>query len=128
MTHAVPLRTFLARFFCALALIAASAVHAYGHGLPLVGPSEDRSAYALPDGTIPVICSVSGSGDEPAGTGLQLCVFCLTAGSIILPAPCGTLSHIERDVVVADAVPAVILPPVSPYLIAGHLSRGPPVA
>ncbi len=126
MKHAASLRSFLVRFVCALALIAASALHAYGHGQPAIGPSEDLSAYALPDGTIPVICSVAGSDDAPPGSGLRLCVFCLTTAVVTPPLPCGTLSDIERTVIVAMPVPDVILPPVSPYLTTGQPSRGPP--
>lgn len=126
MKHAASLHSFLVRFVCVLALIAASALHAYGHGQPAIGTSEDLSAYALPDGSIPVICSAAGSDNAPSETGLRLCVFCLTAAVVAPPPPCGMLSEIERDAIAAVPMPDVVLPPVSPYLTTGQPSRGPP--
>ena len=61
----------------------ALALVAYGHQMP-IGP--DLSNYAMPDGTLPVLCGGSG-GDAPAQHSHTPCPACTIAHTIDFPVP-----------------------------------------
>jgi hypothetical protein len=74
------------RLLSALSLVLVAFAH---QPLDLRGPSiPDASAYAFPDGSIPVICvTLPGQkGDAQVTHGLP-CGACLIAGSILVPTP-----------------------------------------
>jgi hypothetical protein len=74
------------RFLSALSLIFVAFAH---QPLDVSGPDiPDASAYALPDGTIPVICVTlpGDKSDAHIGHGLP-CGACLVAASILVPTP-----------------------------------------
>jgi hypothetical protein len=74
------------RFFSALSLVLVAFAHqpldVNGSGIP------DASAYAFPDGSIPVICVTlpAEKGDAQVAHGLP-CGACLIAASIVVPTP-----------------------------------------
>ena len=74
------------RLLGALSLILVAFAH---QPLDLRGSSlPDASAYAFPDGSIPVICVTLGGekGDAHVTHGMP-CGACLVAGSVLVPAP-----------------------------------------
>jgi len=74
------------RLLGALSLVFVAFAH---QPLDVSGPGiPDASAYALPDGSIPVICVTlpAEKGDAQVAHGLP-CGACLIAGSILIPTP-----------------------------------------
>jgi hypothetical protein len=93
------------RLLSALSLVLVAFAHqpleAQGRGVP------DASAYAFPDGSIPVICVTlpAKSSSSPAAH-LLPCGACLIAGSVLVPIPAGFAApsfEAERAVVHAPA-------------------------
>lgn len=107
------------RFAGALALI----LVAFGHQ-PLSAGSRlpDASAYAFPDGSVPVICvTLPGSeGGKQVDHGTP-CSACLIAGQFVLPAPAGlaeqAYERTSEPVIFASNEPVLIraaFPPAAP--------------
>ena len=78
----------------------------------------DASAYAFPDGSIPVICVTV--GDDKGGahvTHAMPCDACLVAGSILVPAPAeipGPTLALAYSTTVAPTVPLIARAAFSP--------------
>ena len=114
------------RFLSALSLILVAFAHQpFDFSRPDI---PDASAYALPDGSIPVICvTLPGEkGNAQVTHGLP-CGACLVAGSIVVPMP-GEIPgpSVEPGLVVAYAAPTLLIvrsafPPSAP-------PRAPPFA
>ena len=114
------------RLLCVIALLFVG----FAHRVPALSPQPDvdLSAYALPDGTLPVICHTpAGTGD---GSGNAVfsgdCEFCRLAGAAVLPTPhkillppCSAMGKPVR--VVHDLTDF-------PIHFAGTPTRGPPLA
>jgi hypothetical protein len=102
----------------------------FAHRIPAASPQPDvdLSAYALPDGTLPVICHTqAGTGDgSDNAVFLGDCEFCRLASAAILPTP--------HDVRVPPCTTADIQYRVAhdltdfPIYFAGTPTRGPPLA
>lgn len=78
---------FAVRFISALALVFVAFAH---RPLNAGGPTlPDASAYAFPDGSVPIICvTLPGGKDTGNHTAHALpCDACLIAGSILVPTP-----------------------------------------
>lgn len=89
---AIAVRNKRLRLATAIAFFLASVVNAFGHSLPVrAAVPVDYSAYALPDGTVPVICSVGGEDDSatPSTKGCEACRLTVAPG--LDNPPCGTL-------------------------------------
>jgi hypothetical protein len=102
------------RFISALALV----VVAFAHRPLDVGGIPDASAYAFPDGSVPVIC-VTLPGESKGNSvdhGLP-CGACLVSASVLLPVPTdiagGRLRPAER-IVFAAAEPSLERPAFPP--------------
>lgn len=73
------------RLLGALALVLVAFAH---RPLPAVSTLPDATAYAFPDGSIPVICVTSPGEDAPRDVRHGLpCDACLVAGAVLLPPP-----------------------------------------
>jgi hypothetical protein len=88
---------FWVRLLGALSLV----LVAFAHQPLNVGGTRlpDASAYALPDGSIPVIC-VTLPGDEGGKQASHRlpCAACLVAGSVLVPVPDTIAGHVARPV------------------------------
>ena len=114
------------RLLCVIALLLVG----FAHRVPAVSPQPDvdLSAYALPDGTLPVICHTpAGTGD---GSGNAVfsgeCEFCRLAGAAVLPTPHKILippcAAVDKPVRVVHDLTDF------PIHFAGTPTRGPPLA
>ena len=117
------------RMLCVFALLFASFAHRVpAASSPATSPqtSVDLSAYALPDGTLPVICHSPSRTDDGGGTVFfSDCEFCRLAGAAILPVsdhawsrPCAAAGF---------PAPAVHDAALLPIHYAGTPTRGPPL-
>lgn len=107
-----------------LSLAVLAAAFAHRPTLPLdVAP--DLSAYVLPDGTLPVICTVDADGDA-SGSAAGPCEFCRIWASVIVPLPQGGFERLA-----ARAVEAILVERgtthVRPILRRAAPPRAPPV-
>jgi hypothetical protein len=115
---------FLVRFISALALVFVAFAHR-----PLdLGGVPDASAYAFPDGSVPVICvTLPGEGKgKTVGHGLP-CDACLIAGSVLVPVPTDLAAIAPESaerIVFAAAEPLFTRPAFPP----SAPPRAPPVA
>ncbi|MBC08319.1 MAG: hypothetical protein CMO10_18740 [Thalassospira sp.] len=78
------------RALCALALVLVGFAHLVPQFPQGNASQPDLSFYALPDGSIPYICSAAfptGADDEPASGLTQDCPACRIISSIVLPVP-----------------------------------------
>jgi len=114
------------RLLCVVALL----VVGFAHRMPAASPQPDvdLSAYAMPDGSLPVICQSPTGTDDGSGTAFFFsdCEFCRFASTAILPTPHGVRAP-------PSAPPNVTLPvihdlAVFPIHYAGTPTRGPPLA
>jgi hypothetical protein len=114
------------RLLCVIALLFVG----FAHKVPAVSPQPavDLSAYALPDGTLPVICHTPTGTGEDGGNAVFSgdCEFCRLAGAAILPTPHKILAP---PCAVAD-VPVRVIRDLTDFPIhfAGTPTRGPPLA
>ncbi|MGE0500124.1 MAG: hypothetical protein AB7I79_00560 [Rhizobiaceae bacterium] len=79
---------FAVRFIGVLALV----LVAFAHRPPALAPASgfDASAWAFPDGSVPVICVTlpTGEGQTPAGQRHALpCDACIVSAALAVPAP-----------------------------------------
>ena len=73
------------RLVSALALVVVAFAH---RPLDLGGNVPDASAYAFPDGSVPVICvTLPAEKDDPHASHALPCDACLIAGAIAVPTP-----------------------------------------
>ncbi len=72
------------RILCVIALMLAGVSHKLASFGPV--PDADLANYALPDGTLPVLC-LSGQVSDPDNSAglLDTCEFCRIAAAVILP-------------------------------------------
>lgn len=86
-----PLAGTVIRTLCALALVMVGFAHLVPQFPQDSGAGQpDLSFYALPDGSIPFICSAAnptGADDEPASGLTQDCPACRIISSVVLPVP-----------------------------------------
>jgi len=74
---------FALRIICAIALVSLSFAH---QPLALAkGSSSNLSAYLLPDGSLPILCSSSGDGSKKGNGRTDTCEACRLATSIAVP-------------------------------------------
>ncbi len=119
----------ITRMLCVFALLFVS----FAHRVPAASPQAaslqtdvDLSAYALPDGTLPVIChSPSQSDDGGDIIFFSDCEFCRLAGAATLP----TSDHVWSRPCVSAGFPAPALHDAAllPVHDAGTPTRGPPL-
>ena len=113
------------RFLCVFALLLVS----FAHRVPAAAPQPDvdLSAYALPDGTLPVICQSPSGRDDGSGSVIFFsdCEFCRLAGAAILPSP----AHASAPAGASASIPTCTVrdPAVFPVHRAGAPTRGPPL-
>jgi hypothetical protein len=112
------------RFISALALV----LVAFAHRPLDLGLVPDASAYAFPDGSIPVICVTLPAGKpDPHANHALPCDACLISGSVLVPVPTGIAAITTapaEPVVFAFAEPLIsrsAFPPAAP-------PRAPPFA
>ncbi len=116
----------ITRLLCVIALL----VVGFAHRIPAASPQPDidLSAYALPDGTLPVICHSPAGTDNGSGNTIFVsdCEFCRLASSAILPAP----FVIRAQAWVYADVPRRVVHDLAvlPIHYAGTPTRGPPDA
>ena len=74
----------MVRILCVTALMLAGVSHKLASFGPV--PDADLANYALPDGTLPVLC-LSGQASDPDNDKglLESCEFCRIAAAVILP-------------------------------------------
>lgn len=114
------------RLLCVIALLFVG----FAHRMPAASPQPDidLSAYALPDGTLPVICQSSTGTDDGSGSAIFFsdCEFCRLAGAAILPIPHG----VRAPACAAADVPSRVVYDLAAFPIhfAGTPTRGPPLA
>ena len=72
----------LVRFACVLSLLLVSFVHS--PAVSIADDAVDLAAYALPDGTLPVLCLTGGTDDGKGQVDGKSCEFCRLASSIVL--------------------------------------------
>ena len=106
---------FWVRFFSALALVLVAFAH---RPLDLGGNVPEASAYAFPDGSIPVICVTlpAEKGDPHAPHALP-CDACLIAGAIAVPAPieiAAAITGLADRIAPAIAAPILVRPAFPP--------------
>ena len=72
------------RILCVIALVLGGVSHKLASFGPV--PDADLANYALPDGTLPVLC-LSGQVSDPENSAglLETCEFCRIAAAVILP-------------------------------------------
>ena len=116
----------ITRMLCVFALLFVG----FAHSLPAPSPQPDvdLSAYALPDGTLPVICHSPAGTEDGSGNAIFFgdCEFCRLTSAAILPPP-----HIVPAPPCASPDIAVRLVhdlAVFPIHFAGTPTRGPPLA
>lgn len=74
----------MVRILCVTALMLAGVSHKLASFGPV--PDADLANYALPDGTLPVLCLSGQASDPDNNTGLlETCEFCRIAAAVILP-------------------------------------------
>lgn len=75
------------RLLCVIALLFVGFAHRIPAALPQ--PDVDLTAYALPDGTLPVICHSPAGTNDGSGNAIFFsdCEFCRLASAAILPTP-----------------------------------------
>ena len=116
----------ITRLLCVFALLFVGFAHRIHAASPQ--PDVDLSAYALPDGTLPVICHSPSGTDNGSGKAIFLsdCEFCRLASAAILPVP----HHVRAPPVATVEAPsrAVQDLTVFPVHYAGTPTRGPPPA
>lgn len=113
------------RLLCVIALL----VVGFAHRMPAASPQPDvdLSAYALPDGTLPVICHSPAGTDDGSGNPVFFsdCEFCRLASAAVLPTP--------HDVSASPCTTADVQFRVAhdltdfPIHFAGTPTRGPPL-
>lgn len=114
------------RLLCVIALLFVG----FAHRVPAVPLQSDvdLSAYALPDGTLPVICHTpAGTGDGSGNTVFfGDCEFCRLAGAAVLP----TLPDVPASPCTTADVPIRVAHDLTDFPIhfAGTPTRGPPIA
>ena len=114
------------RLLCVIALLFVG----FAHRVPTASPQPDvdLSAYALPDGTLPVICHTpAGTGDGGGNIVLSGdCEFCRLSGAAVLPTP----NKILVPLCAAADVPVRIIHDLTDFSVhfAGTPTRGPPLA
>lgn len=76
--------TLTVRILCVIALMLVGVSHKLAAFGP--APNADLASYALPDGTLPVLC-LSGQVSDPDNSAdlLETCEFCRIAAAVILP-------------------------------------------
>ena len=91
------------RLLGALALV----LVAFAHRAPVpVAANPDASAYAFPDGSIPVICITGTAGESPQDSAHALrCDACLISASLLVPQPADMAAP-----AFADALPELPFP------------------
>jgi hypothetical protein len=103
------------RLISALALVLVAFAH---RPLDLGGNVPDASAYAFPDGTVPVICvTAPAEKGDPHATHALPCDACLIAGAIAVPTPIETGAAALRpaeNVAFAVAEPVFVRPAFPP--------------
>lgn len=122
------LNTFntVTRLLCVIALLFVG----FGHRVPAVSPQPDvdLSAYALPDGTLPVICHTQAGTGDGSGNAVFFgeCEFCRLAGAAIVPTP----PDISASPFTTADVPFRVVHDLTDFPIhfAGTPTRGPPLA
>ncbi len=114
------------RLLCVIALLFVG----FAHRVPALSPQPDvdLSAYALPDGTLPVICHTpTGTGDGSDNADVSGdCEFCRLAGAAVVPTPQEIL--VPLCAMVDKAVRVVHDLADFPIHFAGTPTRGPPLA
>ncbi|WP_337660048.1 hypothetical protein [Anderseniella sp. Alg231-50] len=116
----------LTRLLCVIALL----VVGFAHRVPAASPQPDidLSAYALPDGTLPVICHTPAGTDDGSGNAIFFsdCEFCRLASAAILPSPL----DIRAQACAPADVPLHVVHDLAvfPTHYAGTPTRGPPTA
>lgn len=103
MTARPKIRQIIVRLTCVMALLMVGFAHkisAFGGG-----KMPDLSAFALPDGTVPTICTTGfdPDGDKP---GKQSCDACRLAAASNLPLPAAIPVQDQARQTVVYAVPA----------------------
>ncbi len=112
------------RLLCVIALLLVG----FAHRIPAASPQPDAdlSAYALPDGTLPVICY--SPPDTGSGTAIFFsdCEFCRLASAAILPTP----HNVSAPPCAAADVALRVVHDLTDFPIhfAGTPTRGPPLA
>ena len=114
------------RILCAIALLFVGLGH-QPVTLAQAAPLE-LSAYALPDGTLPILCLTDTDGSRKhAHVHAQPCDACRIGASALLPPPADTVGHpFEVAIVAAVILPAGIEP--RQVLFPNASPRGPPEA
>lgn len=115
---------YLVRLISAVALLTVAFSH-----VPAVSNAADGidvSAYAFPDGSVPVLC-ISGKvdRDDPSAT-TNPCEYCRLSGAVVLAEPdCGAdlLFRLSRPV---EKAPRLAVHTVRPVHVASKPLRGPP--
>lgn len=117
-------RQWAVRILCVIALLFVGFAHqpvAFAQSQP-----PDLSAYALPDGTLPIFC-LTDTGGSQKGKHLhgQPCEACRIGAAALLPAPADTIGQpFEAAVALAVIPPSAIEP--RRVLLANASPRGPP--
>ena len=119
-------RQWAVRILCAIALLFVGFAHqpaTLARSAPV-----DLSAYALPDGTLPIFCLTDTDGSPKGGhPHAQPCDACRIGASTLLPSPADTVGRpFETAAVVAGVPPAAIEP--RRILSPNASPRGPPAA
>lgn len=114
------------RLLCVIALLLAGFTHRIP--APSPQPDVDLSAYAMPDGTLPVICYTPSDTGDGGGTAVFFsdCESCRLAAVAILPTP----NNAAAPPCAAAAVPFRVAHDLTDFPIhfAGTPTRGPPLA
>lgn len=114
------------RLLCVIALLLVG----FAHRMPAASPQPDvdLSAYALPNGTLPVICQSPSGTQDGSGKAVFFsdCGFCRLASTAILPVP----EHTRTPPCSAAAVPVRVAHDLTVFPIhyPGTPTRGPPLA
>ena len=108
----------------ALALVLAGALALLGAHLPAPpggGAGPDLTAYAMPDGTLPVLCLTGHDGDGPDAA--KHCPDCVVAKVLAVVAPAPAAARRETAVEAARLLPEIRLAAARPR---APPARGPP--
>jgi hypothetical protein len=114
------------RIAAAFALVFA----AVSHG-SLTSPDPDRTdlaAYALPDGSLPVLCLGGQPGDEDTSGDANPCELCRLSGAAVVPEPDDCTDHRFRLASNTTRPPGGQFQIIASVFVASNPSRGPPRA